>query len=96
MGPRQLRGELVSPVPPGVAAVTAVSGTACRILESLLVSDRAKWPAVDDGGAVVSYGVGALPESFLVDPQGTIIAKFDGQVTAAGLDSIIGSEGVGT
>lgn len=58
-------------------------------LASYLKSVKATWPAVDDGTAVVSYGVGGIPESYLVDPQGTVVAKYLGQITAKELDSLI-------
>ncbi|HXS25874.1 MAG TPA: TlpA disulfide reductase family protein [Gemmatimonadales bacterium] len=58
-------------------------------LASLLKAQGATWPAVDDGSAVVDYGVGGLPESYLVDPAGTVIAKYVGGVNAAQLDAVI-------
>ena len=62
-------------------------------LASFLRSWHASWPAVDDGAAVVDYGVGGLPESFLLDPAGTVVAKYVGQVNAAQLDSVINGVG---
>jgi len=58
-------------------------------LASFLKGQGATWPAVDDGSAVVDYGVGGLPESYLVDPAGTVIAKYVGAVSAAQLDGVI-------
>jgi cytochrome c biogenesis protein CcmG/thiol:disulfide interchange protein DsbE len=58
-------------------------------LASFLKSGGATWPAVDDGAAVVDYGVGGLPESYLIDPAGTVIAKYVGEVNSAQLDSVI-------
>ncbi|HVA74170.1 MAG TPA: TlpA disulfide reductase family protein [Acidimicrobiales bacterium] len=60
-------------------------------LASFLKAQGATWPAVDDGSAVVDYGVGGLPESYLVDPAGTVIAKYVGGVNAAQLDAVIRS-----
>ena len=64
-------------------------------LRSFLQAQHATWPAVDDGPALVSYGVGGIPESYLVDPAGTVIAKLIGGITAAEIDSLIyrGSNG---
>lgn len=59
-------------------------------LGSLLRASRATWPSVDDGQAVVDYGVGKIPESYLVDPAGTVVAKYFGAVDAARLDALIG------
>ena len=47
------------------------------------------WPVVDDGGAKVDFGVRGVPESFLVDPDGTVRTRLIGGVTAAGLDSLL-------
>lgn len=58
-------------------------------LRSLLRGSHATWPSVDDGQADVTYGVGGLPESYLVDPRGTVVAKYVGGVVAAQLDSQI-------
>ena len=58
-------------------------------LAAFLKGEGATWPAVDDGSAVVDYGVGGLPESYLVDPAGTVIAKYVGGVNSKQLDSVI-------
>jgi cytochrome c biogenesis protein CcmG/thiol:disulfide interchange protein DsbE len=58
-------------------------------LASYLRSQRATWPAVNDASAVVAYGVGPLPESYLVDPEGTVVAKIEGEVVAAQLNALI-------
>lgn len=58
-------------------------------LASFLANAKATWPAVSDPNAEVAYGVSAIPQSYLVDPQGTVVAKFFGGVTAAQLDGVI-------
>ena len=58
-------------------------------LATFLKGEGATWPAVDDGSAVVDYGVGGLPESYLVDPAGTVIAKYVGGVNSRQLDTVI-------
>jgi cytochrome c biogenesis protein CcmG/thiol:disulfide interchange protein DsbE len=55
-------------------------------LASFLRSSKATWPVVDDPGAEVAYGVKGIPESFLVDPRGTVVANFFGGVTTARVD----------
>lgn len=64
-------------------------------LISYLRSQNATWPAVDDGGAVVSYGVGTIPESYLVDPQGTVVAKYVSGVVASQLDAVMAKASAG-
>lgn len=58
-------------------------------LTSWLRAAHADWPAVDDGHAVVDYGVSGIPESYLVDPEGTVVAKYVGGVVAAQLNTLI-------
>ena len=52
----------------------------------------ATWPAVTDpsGALSVQYGVRAPPESYLVSPDGTVVAKVLGPVTRAQLGYLDG------
>lgn len=49
------------------------------------------WPVIidEDGRVSVSYGVARVPESFLVAPDGTVVRRLVGGVTAAGLDELL-------
>ncbi len=49
------------------------------------------WPVVidPDGAIGVAYGVARVPESFLVAPDGTVIQRLVGGVTAAELDGLL-------
>jgi len=49
------------------------------------------WPvlAADTGRIAIDYGVKGLPESFLIAPDGTVFAKFEGGITAARLEQFI-------
>ncbi len=49
------------------------------------------WPVIAQGNGSIAldYGVIRLPESYIVDPDGIVVAKFNGGVTAAGLDRVI-------
>jgi cytochrome c biogenesis protein CcmG, thiol:disulfide interchange protein DsbE len=58
-------------------------------LTSFLKSSQATWSVVDDGQAVVEYGVSGIPDSFLVDPSGTVVVEYLGGVTSKELDSFI-------
>ncbi len=58
-------------------------------LAAFLASSHATWPAISDPSAEVAYGVTGIPESYLIDPAGTVVAKFFGGVTAAQVDSAI-------
>jgi cytochrome c biogenesis protein CcmG/thiol:disulfide interchange protein DsbE len=58
-------------------------------LVTYLRSQHASWLAVDDGSAVVNYGVRGIPESYLIDPQGTVVAKYVSGVVASQLDAVM-------
>ena len=58
-------------------------------LASYLRSQKASWPAINDGQAVVEYGVSGIPESYLVDPEGTVVAKYLGGVTTKEINTVI-------
>jgi len=50
------------------------------------------WPVLvgDTGSIALSFGVTAVPESYIISPTGQVVAKFEG-VTEAALDSVITS-----
>ncbi len=56
-------------------------------LKTFLAARGARWPAVDDPSASVSYGVTGLPSSFLVAPNGIVYAYVVGQVEANALNN---------
>ncbi len=58
-------------------------------LAAFLASNHAPWPAINDPSAEVSYGVTGIPESYLIDPAGTVVAKFFGGVTSTQVDKSI-------
>ncbi|MGZ4716934.1 MAG: TlpA family protein disulfide reductase [Acidimicrobiales bacterium] len=50
----------------------------------------ATWPVIvgDTSSTALNFGVTAVPESYIVSPDGQVVAKFE-NVTAAELDSVI-------
>jgi cytochrome c biogenesis protein CcmG/thiol:disulfide interchange protein DsbE len=60
-------------------------------LRRMLADDHAGWPAVADAASQVNWGISGIPESFLVDPSGRVIAYFPSGVQAAELESEITS-----
>jgi cytochrome c biogenesis protein CcmG, thiol:disulfide interchange protein DsbE len=58
---------------------------------SFLRSSGAVWPGLPDasGQIALDYGVRGPPESFLVAPDGRVVAKVEGGVTAAGVDALV-------
>jgi cytochrome c biogenesis protein CcmG, thiol:disulfide interchange protein DsbE len=73
----------------GVVFQVAYDPSDLSALAGYLKSVKANWSAVEDSQAVADYGVGDIPESYLVDPQGTVIAKYFGEVKASALNTLI-------
>ena len=47
------------------------------------------WPVVDEPRAAVDFGVTGVPESFLVAPDGVVVAKLTGGVRLGSLESTL-------
>lgn len=49
------------------------------------------WPVINDpnGRTAIDYGVAGPPESYIIDPTGTVRAKLVGGVTSIGLDRVL-------
>jgi cytochrome c biogenesis protein CcmG/thiol:disulfide interchange protein DsbE len=74
---------------PGDAAlVGVVFDDSAATARSFMRSTGATWPAVLDSGGQIAldYGVRGPPETFIVSPDGTVVAHFDGPMTNASLD----------
>ncbi|HEY2428905.1 MAG TPA: redoxin family protein [Acidimicrobiales bacterium] len=58
---------------------------------SFLQSNGGNWPVVadPDGVLALDYGVRGPPESYLVNPEGVVLAKFIGEVSANRLDQLV-------
>lgn len=44
----------------------------------------------DEGDIALDYGVAKVPESYLIDPAGTVVAKIIGGITEDGLEELLG------
>lgn len=51
------------------------------------------WPVLDSSRTAVDYGVTGVPETFLVDPDGTIIAKWSRSVKRAEIERVMRTAG---
>jgi cytochrome c biogenesis protein CcmG/thiol:disulfide interchange protein DsbE len=71
-----------------VLTVTYDSGDTAG-LRAMLAGDKATWPAVADAASQVNWGIGGIPESFLVAPDGLVTAYFVSGVQASEVESII-------
>ncbi|HLI44756.1 MAG TPA: redoxin domain-containing protein [Acidimicrobiales bacterium] len=57
-------------------------------------AEGATWPSVDDPNGVIAsaWGVASLPRSYLVAPDGRIVACILGGITASQLDALVARE----
>jgi len=58
-------------------------------VRSFFASKGGDWPVVEDETAKVDWGVRGVPESFLVDPDGTVLTRIFGGVTDSGLERLL-------
>ena len=47
------------------------------------------WPVIDSDRAAVDWGVLKAPETYIVDPDGVVVAKVNGTVTHDGLNQVL-------
>ncbi len=74
----------------GVEIVSVVFQDKEADVKAFFDQSGATWPVVvgDTGSTALAFGVTAVPESYIVSPDGQVVAKFE-NVTAAELDSVI-------
>jgi cytochrome c biogenesis protein CcmG/thiol:disulfide interchange protein DsbE len=58
-------------------------------LRDLMAKYHAGWPIVDESQAKVDWGVAGIPESYLVDPNGTVLSRIVGGVNADALEALL-------
>lgn len=58
-------------------------------VEDFFRENGGDWPVVDGDEVILDWAVAAVPESFLVDPDGRVVARITGGVTADGLDALL-------
>jgi len=76
----------------GTAEVVSVAfDQPAEVIEEFFESNGGDWPVIaeDTGGTVLDYGVIKLPESFLISPEGVVVEKVAGGVTATSLEAMI-------
>ncbi len=73
------------------AVLQVVYGDRTSTVRSFLKKHGGDWTVLDDpkGSIALDWGVRGLPESYLVDPDGTVLAKITGGATADGLERLL-------
>lgn len=71
--------------------VSVLSGTTPDAAVEYFEDEGGTWPLLDDpqGRVALQFGLIRLPETFVISPEGVVIAKLSGAVTSLGLDKIL-------
>ena len=76
--------------PDDARVVSVVFSDRASDVERFFAERGGDWAVVDDtSGIVPAWGVTGVPESYLVDPAGFVVAKIAGGVTADGLEDLL-------
>ena len=76
-----------------VAVVSVVFDAEVDAVRTFFDDNGGDWPVVTDPDKIIQldYGVTGLPESYLIAPDGIVLTKITGGVTAADLDALLAS-----
>ncbi len=75
----------------GLSVVSVAFDDSSTNVEKFFADNGGDWPVLtsDTGTVSLDYGVKGLPESFLIDPAGTVVAKFEGGITAESVQQYV-------
>ncbi|MDP1793137.1 MAG: TlpA disulfide reductase family protein [Acidimicrobiales bacterium] len=73
------------------AVIQVVYGDRSSAVKSFIKRNGGDWPVFDDpkGTIALDWGVRGLPESYLVDPDGVVVAKIIGGASYDGLERLL-------
>ncbi len=74
---------------PNIRLVSVVFRDDVEMIRSFFATHGGSWPVVtsNTGKAAIDFGVTAVPETYLVDPSGRVVARFTGGVTLRGIEA---------
>ncbi len=74
---------------PDVRLVSVVFRDDVETIARFFAAQGGDWPVVvtNTGRVAIDFGVTAVPETYLVSPQGQVVSKFTGGVTSAALEA---------
>ena len=81
----------------GLRVVSVAFDDSSANVEKFFADNGGDWPVLtqETGAVALDYGVKGLPESFLIDPAGTVVAKFEGGITAEALQRYVAESTAG-
>ena len=76
--------EQQSQIPDGAELYTIINRGSDEAVRAFFDDNGGEWPVVRDptGGVSIDFGVVQVPETWIIDPNGVIRARFPGKVTA--------------
>ncbi len=67
-----------------------------EVIEAFFEANGGDWPVLADAeGIPLDWGVIKLPESYLVSPDGVVVQKLEGGITAAEIEELIAEHSAG-
>jgi cytochrome c biogenesis protein CcmG/thiol:disulfide interchange protein DsbE len=78
-----------SGVPEGAELYTIVNAGSDESVAQFFADNGGDWPVVTDpdGSISVAFGVAQVPETWIIDPNGVVMTRIAGEVTAEGLST---------
>lgn len=73
------------------SVVAVVYDDSSQAVKEFRAAEGGTWPMVEDpkGRIAIDYGVAGVPESFLIDPKGVVVAKLLGGVRFDDLEALL-------
>ncbi len=71
--------------------IQVVYGDRASAVKAFIEKNGGDWPVLDDpkGAIALEWGVRGLPESYLVNPDGVVVAKIIGGASVEGLERLL-------
>jgi cytochrome c biogenesis protein CcmG/thiol:disulfide interchange protein DsbE len=76
--------EQQSGIPDGAELYTIINRGSAESVQAFFDANGGEWPVVrdPDGGVSVDFGVAQVPETWIIDPNGVVRARYAGPITA--------------
>ena len=75
----------------GAELYTIINKGSDESVRAYFDNEGGDWPVIrdPDGGISVAFGVAQVPETWIIDPNGIVRARFAGEVTADGVGAVL-------
>jgi cytochrome c biogenesis protein CcmG/thiol:disulfide interchange protein DsbE len=75
----------------GAEMYTVVNDDSDSAVREWFAANGGDWPILrdDDGAIAIAFGVAKVPETWVIDPNGTVLARYAGVTTAESLGTLL-------